>query len=601
MRPEAAVCKMYDVIVVGGGFAGVCAAIASARNGARTALIQDRPVLGGNGSSEIRMHVNGADCHSSRPNARETGIIEEILLENRYRNPQNSFSILDTVLWEKASFQEGLDLYLNTRVTGLTAENNLIKEVEAVQMTTEKEFILKGYVYIDATGDGYLAAQAGALFKKGRESKAEFGEEHALEAESPHTMGSTIMFKAVDMGRPVEFMKPSWAYTYTDEDLKYRKHSAKAGPREYFQLCGVESGYWWIETGGTLDTVKDAEDIRDELVKILYGVWDHIKNGGDHGAENYALDWVGFLPGKRESRRILGDYVLKEQDIMNGTLFKDAVAYGGWPMDLHPVEGINYKGEPSDCIFPPRLYSIPYRCFYSQNIANLMLAGRNISATHMAFSSTRVMATCAVGGQAAGTAAALAAKYGCSPREVAAKIHELQQMLLKEDCYIPGIKNEDPGDKALNAMVEASSFIKGGEPENIINGVHRTEGESGNFWESEAISDGLEWISLNFEKVITVKQVLIRFDSNLSQEIVTTLSEALRRRQVPGVPPQLVKDYAVEFLCKGKLVLRLDINGNYQRFRRHSLDSEINCDQVRIVVAATNGISSARIFEVRVY
>ncbi|MCR2022726.1 FAD-dependent oxidoreductase, partial [Blautia pseudococcoides] len=293
--------KIYEVIVVGGGMAGVCAAIASARTGACTALIQDRPVLGGNASSEIRMHICGATHHGHRENARETGILEEILLENRSRNPQHSFSIFDTVLWEKVRQEEKLELYLNTRVTDVETADGRILNLKAHQLTTEKEFMLEGNLYMDCTGDGMIGARAGASVRQGREGRAEFGETYAPDEPDTGTMGNSLMFRAVDMGKPVPFKRPQWAYEYSEEDLAYRGHSDYCSKMQNYD---IESGYWWIELGGTQNTIDDAEEIRDELLKTLYGVWDHIKNKGDHGAENYALDWVQFLPGKRESRRI---------------------------------------------------------------------------------------------------------------------------------------------------------------------------------------------------------------------------------------------------------------------------------------------------------
>ena len=443
------VVKDYKVVVIGGGMAGVCAAIASARQGEKTALINNRPVLGGNASSEIRMHIVGADYHGFRQNARETGIIEEILLDNKRINKSNSFSILDTILWEKTRFQENLDLYLNTHITSLVKDEDKIIRVVGEQLTTEKIFELNGEIFIDATGDGTIAYMSGAEYMSGREGKDKFGEKFAPEKSDNHTMGNTLLFSAVDMGKKVEFIKPNWANTYQEEDLAYRPHHE------------INSGYWWIEIGGDdLDVIQDGEVIRDELLKAVYGVWDHIKNSGNHNADNFALDWVGFLPGKRESRRIVGDYILKEQDLFEGKIFDDAIAYGGWPMDMHTVGGIRTRREPNDFIMMDDLYTIPYRSIYSVNIKNLMVAGRDISASHMAFGSTRVMATCAVIGQAAGTAAAMCTSKKVLPRELNKDINELQQRLMKADCYIPGFKNEDKEDLALTSKISASSFLK---------------------------------------------------------------------------------------------------------------------------------------------
>ena len=379
----------YDIAVIGGGMAGLCAAIGAAREGSRTVLLHDLPVLVGNASSEIRMHICVADYHAARANARETGILEEILLEHKHRNPENSFAIFDAILWEKAAFQENLTLRLNTRVTEVLTEGQKICGVKAVQMTTEKTMTISAHIFVDATGDGFVAAMAGADTESGREGKEVYGETYAPDETDSYTMGNSLMFKARDMGHPVPFVRPFWADVYTEDDMKNRSH------RE------ISSGYWWIELGGgTQDVIADGEEIRDELLKAMYGVWDHIKNGGDHGAENYELEWVGFLPGKRESRRIMGDYVLKEQDCKSAARFADTVAYGGWPMDVHVIEGFRKKNEEANVFLKlDDVYAIPYRAYYSRNIQNLMMAGRDISCSHMAFASTRVMGTCAVGGQ----------------------------------------------------------------------------------------------------------------------------------------------------------------------------------------------------------
>ena len=264
----------------------------------------------------------------SRENARETGILEEILLENKRRNPEMNYPVFDAVLWEKVKFQENLTVFLNTYVDGVLMDENKIQGVTAVQETTEKKYELTAGLFLDSTGDGTLGYLAGARYRSGREAKSEYGESLAPEQADHVTMGNSLMFQARDIGHPVKFVKPDWAYQFTEEQMKNREHGL------------ITSGYWWIELGGgKLDTITDAEELRDELLKTVYGVWDHIKNGGDHGAENYDLTWVGMLPGKRESRRLMGDYVLKQQDIDDGRIFEDAVAYGGWPMDIHTAEG----------------------------------------------------------------------------------------------------------------------------------------------------------------------------------------------------------------------------------------------------------------------
>lgn len=581
--------KQYDFVVVGGGLGGVCAAIAAARGGVQTALVHNRPVLGGNASSEMRMHICGADHHMSRPNARETGILEEILLENKRRNPEMVYPIFDAVLWEKVQYQENLELYLNTQMTKVVCEGETITAICAEQMTTEKQFYIKGSMFLDGTGDGVLGAKAGAEYRIGREAKSQYGETLAPQAEDRCTMGNSLMFSARDMGHPVPFVKPFWANTYSEDQLKFRDHS------------DVSSGYWWIELGGGRHrTIEDAELLRDELLKAVYGVWDHIKNKGSHGAENMELDWVGFLPGKRESRRLIGDYVLTERDCLGNTEFPDTVAYGGWPMDIHTVEGfLNEEDNPTVWNTVNGIYPIPYRCLYSRNINNLFLGGRAISCSHVAFSSTRVMATCAVAGQAAGTAAAIALKKGCSPAGVLDCIEELQQELLKQDCYLPGVKNCDRKDKARLMTVKASDWTEGCAPENVINGISRSEGDCANCW--RAPMEKKPVIMLTAEKTVAVKQVRVTLDSNLSREITPSISREVLGRQEMKPPSELLREYTVEFFREGKVIKTVEKESMGQRLQIIDLEEEIICDQIGIRAQSTYGSPVAAIFEIRVY
>lgn len=585
MREE----KTYDFVVVGGGMSGICAAIAAARYGIQVALIHNRPVLGGMASSEHRMHICGADRHMSNPNARETGILEEILLEHKRRNPENSYAIFDSVVWEKVKFQEHLDLYLNTHMTGVEVDQNHIIGITAVQLTTEKEFHFFGKMFLDATGDGTLGAKAGAEYRLGREARGIYGESLAPEQGDSVTMGSSLMFQTKDVGHPVPFVKPFWAYTFDESQLRLRDHS------------DVTSGYWWIELGGVKERIiEDGEQIRDELLKTIFGVWDHIKNGGDHGAENLELEWGGFLPGKRESRRLIGDYVLKQQDCAGNTAFPDAVAYGGWTMDIHTPGG--FADESSEATVWNQvkdIYRIPYRCLYSKNIENLFLGGRAISCSRVAFSSTRVMATCAVTGQAAGTAAALAVKKGCTPREVGKNITELQQELLKNDCYIPGIRNCDLEDQARTAVVSATSELPGYEAAQVINGISRTEGNVPNCWKAN-MSENPKLI-LQWKDVIQASEIQLTFDSNLSREITPSINRAVLQRQSRLSPPELIRDYEVCFWHSGELVYQTRRAGDGQRLQRINLSQSVVCDTITLEPLNTYGCDTAAVYEVRVY
>ncbi len=582
-----------DVVVVGGGMAGVCAAIAAARNGASVVLIQDRPVLGGNSSSEIRMHIVGADCHGSRndTDARETGILEELRLECAVRNPQRSASMWDLLLYEWVKREPNIVLLLNTSCIGVKmASENLIDAVIALRNSTEDLFTVRGKVFIDCSGDGRLGAEAGAEFRKGREGRDEFGESLAPPKPDNKTMGSSILFITRKHDRPMPFKPPNWIRKFPRcEDLPYRAHSS------------WEYGYWWVEWGGELDTIKDNERIRDELLAIALGVWDHIKNSGLHPeSENWALEWIGFLPGKRESRRFIGDYILTQHDLQRGEVFEDGVAYGGWPIDLHPPEGIDTKEPPNIAVKVP-LYNIPFRCLYSRNIDNLLFAGRNISATHVAFGSTRVMGTCSVMGQAVGTAAALCVRYNCTPRELGKEaIKDLQQLLLKQDAYIIGVSNSDPYDLARMAEVKASSETKGCEAVNVINGIHRGVYERKNRWASDPTQPMPQWLELHFREPKRIREVHLTFDTGLNRELTLSFSDWTNRRMIWGPQPETVRDYELQVLYGDSAKTVVKVEGNYQRKQVHQFEPQL-ATGIRLIVQSTNGDNSAKVFEVRVY
>lgn len=614
--------RHYDVAVVGGGMSGLCAAMASARQGAKTVLIQDRGVFGGNASSEMRMHISGASCHWGKKDAAETGILMELQLENKRINDSYNYSIWDGVLWHAAKETENLDIYMNTSMSQVTSDGSEIKSFSCYQMTTELWLEITAGVYVDATGNGTLGYLAGAEYKIGREGKAEYGEKDAPDVEDGRTMGNTIYFVAEDRGHPVEFKKPAWAHTFDESDFKHRYHGDivvyhnaddvvvlkpdedyESHSDELVEKYDVKSGYWWIELGGDWDDIiKQSEDIRYELYRTVYGVWDHIKNGGDHGAENYELVWVGHQGGMRESRRLVGDYVLKEQDILANTVFEDAVAYGGWPMDEHIAGGFWAKGQiPSMVRSFKGLYSIPYGCYCSRNISNLMMAGRNISASKLAMGSTRVMGTCAIGGEAVGVAAAHAAMKQMTPAQYGKEyMKELQQKLLACDLYIMGQKNNDPDDKALTAKVGASSEREGFEAVNVISGVTRREGDSSNLWCSRGMDAASEFVALTLKKAGAVKEVRLVFDPDLSEERCISVSKAFMMKEPVGVAEKLVKDYSVQLLSGGSVVAEHMVKDNYQRRNTVSFDNVV-CDQVRVNVLATNGCQDARIYEIRVY
>ncbi len=439
----------FDVIVTGGGPAGCPAAIAAARLGARTALIHNRPVLGGNASDECGVPMNGAA--SSHPNARETGIAEEAALL-RARQGHHGYSDAFRRLAEQEPL---LRVILNHHVFAVEmADAQHIAAVKAVDTLTGQVSVYRARFFVDCTGDGWVGYYAGADFRLGREARSEFGEDFAPEQADTLTMSGCLMgnglgFRARDTGTPVPFTRPAWA----------REIVRLEGPGR--ALRSLTTGEWWIEHPNDLDDLWQAETARDELIRIAFSYWDYVKNRSAlrEKAAPYALEHIPIIDAKRESRRLVGDYILTQNDCQSGRVFPDRIAYGGWPLDVHHPEGI-FSGAAGSfwCNARVPIYTIPYRCLYSRNIENLLFAGRCASVTHIALGSVRVESTLATLGQAAGTAAALCAARGITPRALGRDhIAELQQILLRHDQTIPGIRNEDPADLARTARAITAS------------------------------------------------------------------------------------------------------------------------------------------------
>lgn len=525
--------EIYDLVVCGGGLAGVCAAVAAARNGVRVCLIQDRPVFGGNSSSEIRVKPHGADRHHNY--GRETGIIMELMVEERARNHVEIFgdngwlnSVWDMVLYDTVINTPNLNFKLNTSVTDVIRNKDRITSVIARVANAETEIEISGSIFIDCTGDGVIAARAGCEWRLGEESRQEFGEPHAPLEASNNTMGSSLHFRAINIGVPAPFTPPEWAVQYDDSSFFYEQGRVPYTPK---------GGFWWLEIGAPWHTIYDNEEIRHELTRHLLGVWDWIKNKDPYlkdEARNYALDWVGQVPGKRESRRIMGKYLVKEQDIINKIKFQDEIAYGGFYIDIHTIGGLNgASSEPvnathtkekndidemSDAAVNSYVgpYGIPLRALISKDISNLMMAGRNISATHAALGTLRVMSTTSLMGQAAGTAAAVAIQHGLLVWELPEKgIHAVQQTLLKDGCFLPNFRNEDESDLAGKARVSASSSSKlygiGPETKNWMNDAFPFL-SSAEFYLEQRMG---QWISIGKGEVDTVSVCL----SNHTQEV----------------------------------------------------------------------------------
>jgi hypothetical protein len=534
--------------------AGLIAALAAARHGASVAIMQDRPVFGGNASSECRVHICGADRHNHIPNMRETGILEELRMENLYRNPNKNFSIWDTLLYEKVLAEPKITMLLNCSCLDAEMEGNHILSVTGWQLTTQTLHTVKAAIFADCSGDGVLAPLTGAEWRMGREARHEYGESIAPEQADDATMGMTCLFQSREYDSPQPYEPPPWAMHFERaEELPY-------GARG---IGWWQMGYWWIELGGQCHGIHDTERMRDELLKITFGVWDFIKNRSaqQEKAENWALEWIQFLPAKRESRRYIGDHVLTQLDIEAEGRFDDIVAYGGWTMDDHHPAGFNAVklGAPATIFHPaPSPYGIPYRALYSRNIDNLMAAGRDISCTHAALSSTRVMGTCSALGQAVGTAAALAVRKGLLPRGVNAHIEALQQGLIADDCYLPWVSQRYT-DLTLKADLNASR----GDPSPVRDGLNRPVDDVAHRWPCHK-GDHLVY---RFDGERVVEQVTLVLDSALDKNVAMSYHQ--RDDQLTQVPNVMPKAFRIEILDRDGTWHTLHrVQNNYQRLVR---------------------------------
>ncbi|KRF05974.1 hypothetical protein ASG89_19700 [Paenibacillus sp. Soil766] len=762
--------QAFDVVVCGGGLAGFCAAVASARHGAKTCLIQDRPVFGGNSSSEIRVTPHGAAAFHAY--GRETGIISELLIQERAVNHEKirengwTNSVWDMVMYDMAVQTPNLSFYLNTTVNSAQVTDGKLTSIKAVIANAETELEIQGHVFIDCTSDGVIADMAGCEWRWGSEGRDEFNEPHAPLVASSDTMGNSIHLRAKYMGRPVPYKAPGWAIHHENADYFYKQG------RTFYD---TESGYWWIEIGVPYNTIYDNEQIRHELTRHTLGIWDWMKNRDPLLKEqtaNLALDWIGQVPGKRESRRIMGRYFMTEHDIQKRTVFEDEIAYGGWFVDLHTPGGLlaptaepaSAEGYNETSDYAQKSYcgpyGIPFRIMVSKDISNLMMAGRNVSVTHAALGTVRVMSTTALMGQAAGTGAAYALRNQLRLSDISGEhIAHVQQTLLRDGCFLPNYKNEDAADLAKTATISASSTaaIHGVGPEsrdftfgfrskakqearkhkaepltfkrgqwiaiekgrietisvclsnntdrpqqlsvqiipvdhiwdyrtdtgiiyaettltvpvgrhvwvewplnwhdpaigsryiqlqlgvnpsvewhsanhivpghisaydmgsgkmrrylndggtlsyritpaqqcygaaNVTSGVTRPH-QYTNMWMSDSAQPLPQYVQLQWANAQSIRDIHATFPGHLLQEY--------HRYEPFYRDPQCPKDYTIEAYIQGQWVAIVNVEGNYQRLVKHTLDQKILTDRIRLTVKATNGDSSAAIYEIRCY
>ena len=571
-----------DIVVAGGGLSGVCAAVSAARHGATVILVQDRPVLGGNASSEVRMGIVGAKGDQNA----EAGLLEEMQMRNFRFNPLLRYTLWDDAIYSTVVMEPNIKLLLNTSVEDVVMDGDRIAAVKAWNINAYTRYLIKGTIFADCTGDGILRL-SGAKYRHGRELPSEFDETFLDEGGDAKTMGNSILLQLRKTDEDHPFTAPEWAYHFTDDDFNYDKpKSTIPGVKfNYKKPYPKDNNFWWIEFGGNLNTIFDANDIQYELKRIAYGVWEYMKNNPDGRCKNYDLDWIGSLPGKRESTRYIGPHILTQNDVMSGGHFPDVIAYGGWTLDNHHPDAFHRKGIFSDEHTTPDRFGIPFDCLYSVNVPNLMFAGRDISATHMGLSSTRVMSTCALLGQAAGTGAALAIKYGTTPAGVRKDhIAELQDMLEDDDSMLP-YRWRKPSELTMSATTADSNLP-------LRNGIDRKwDGEDNGVW----VAPGDESIVYSWKKPVELTGVRIIFDSDFKYR-----SKRMRKLEATTerveMPKMMAKGFKVEAKVKNEWITLYEDTDNYLRLRHIKFDEPVKAKELRLVVTSTWGAEQAHIF-----
>lgn len=578
-----------DFCVIGGGLAGTIAALSAARKGLKVVLMQDRPVLGGNCSSEVRLYIRGAIKFEDR----ETGILNEFEEENIYRNSELSNSIWDSVLLGKVYEEKNITLFCNCTCLGAEVDKNKIISVTGWQLNTYTWIKVSADYFADCSGDAILSTLTGASFIVGEESRDVYNESFAPIKPSGRLMGMSCLLQARETDTKVDFIPPKWANVYkTDDDIGQvcGEKDIRCMRSDYIGTDG--NNLWWMEIQSNKDGISDTENYKFDLLKIAYGVWDHIKNRDNHGYDNWELEWVGYLPGKRESRRYVGDYVLKQDDLLSGGKFYDVVAYGGWPIDIHG-SGIDNKSLSGVNKNLKGLYGIPYRCLYSSNVENLFFAGRNISTSHVAFGSTRVLATCALMGQAVGNAVYIAKKYQTAARGVLEYVNELQKNITDDGVYLPYYK------RVISQAVKTCKINISDEEKNILfNGVERPRYDGKiNYIEFPVDKE----LILTFNEKTKINTLRLQFDPDFERTSISKHIKiqrfAMRMFKGKDFEPVKVSKYIVKDLsvyADGKPVFREE--NNYYSFLRIPLDVEAK--ELKLVFNETYGYDKIRLYSV---
>ena len=439
----------FDLVVVGGGVAGVCSAVSAARLGLKVALVQNRPVLGGNSSSEVRVWIGGGVCLPPYP------AIGEIVREFHTRprvcpGPAKDYG--DDRKLAVVEAEKSLKLFLNHHAFKVEVAEGAIRAVVAKHITTGEEVRFAGRLFADCTGHGTLGHLAGAhyeLLEKGH-------------------MGHTNLWYPVDTGEPSSFPRCPWALDLSDKPF----------PTTLNRL-----GKWFWESGFTKHPIRDEESIRDHNLRAMFGAWDALKNVKKL-YPNHRLAWAAYVAGPRESRRLLGDVLLTKEHVLEGVKWPDGCVASTWSIDLHYPDRRYAKGfEGNEFLSVARYgrfkgpYLVPYRCLYSRNVRNLFMAGRDISVTHEALGTVRVMATCGLMGEVVGRAASLCAKHDTTPRGVYERyLDELKALLgTRLSTFVPPPRRGNPKPLVVPDIVKQAGKNLALDAKVAVSGSHGTK------------------------------------------------------------------------------------------------------------------------------
>ena len=576
----------YDLIVVGGGVGGIVTAITAARYGLKTALINDRPKLGGNAAEEANVSLEG----SAHRGYHELGVVFEI---KNYRETNH-------ISWSDAfahftSQEQNLDVYSNMLLTDAITESEAIREICVTHTHSLNLYKLSADLFVDATGDAWLGYYAGAAYRIGREAQFQHGESFAPKVADGHTMSgcatmpdpteereTVCSYFAREADHPIPFHAPDWAFHLPEGDALGRTPER------------IDRGMWWLEMPNDYDDLFESEFVRDSMFRMAVGYFNWLKNSWSEKerAACYELVSLGTYNAKRETRRLIGDYILTENDYVEGKTFPDTVGYCGWKIDVHHTNGIlsgalgKYSANKKIPLSP-----VPFGCLYSKNVPNLFMTGRCISVTHIGLGAARVQMTAGILGQAIATAAYMCRKYHITPRDVRSTyIGELQQLLIKDGLYIPGVRHQDPLDLAQSATVNATSQIANGAPQNVTNGKTWQNDGKDYAWVSDEPLPQSIW--LKFDTAKQIRQIRLTFDFPFEK-----YSHGCKKQPVPE---SLVTDFSVFLLIDSQWIEAKAITNNIQRLVVLDLEP-VMVTGVKITVNQAKCISHAIIPEIRIY